>query len=307
MNILVICQYYHPEPFRVSDICEELVNKGHRVTVVTGTPNYPMGEIYEGYGRGRKTDEVLNGVTVHRCFTVARRSGTIRRFLNYYSYAISSSRYINKLGNDFDVVLVNQLSPVMMAYAGMRYKKKYKKKLVMYCLDLWPESLTAGGIGRGGMVYKLFHKISKSIYERADKILITSKMFREYFTGEFNIDNDKIEYLPQYAESDFENIPSDEKEKDTFDFLFAGNIGKFQGIDVILKAVKELNGYKDIRFHIVGDGSALKESEKFATDNGLDNVIFYGRKPISDMPKYYEMADAMFVTLKKDPILSLTQ
>ena len=49
MKILVICQYYFPEPFRVADICEELVCRGNAVTVVTGVPNYPMGEIYPGY------------------------------------------------------------------------------------------------------------------------------------------------------------------------------------------------------------------------------------------------------------------
>ena len=49
MNILVVCQYYFPEPFRIADICEELVRRGNEVTVVTGVPNYPMGEIYDGY------------------------------------------------------------------------------------------------------------------------------------------------------------------------------------------------------------------------------------------------------------------
>ena len=45
MKILVVCQYYWPEPFRISDICEALVQRGHQVTVVTGTPNYPEGEM----------------------------------------------------------------------------------------------------------------------------------------------------------------------------------------------------------------------------------------------------------------------
>lgn len=52
-KILVICQYYKPEPFRISDICEELVHRGHEVHVVTGYPNYPEGVLYEGYGKGK--------------------------------------------------------------------------------------------------------------------------------------------------------------------------------------------------------------------------------------------------------------
>ena len=61
-KILVICQYYKPEPFRISDICEELVCRGHEVHVVTGYPNYPEGVLYEGYGKGKHIDEVINGV-----------------------------------------------------------------------------------------------------------------------------------------------------------------------------------------------------------------------------------------------------
>ena len=59
MKILVICQYYYPEPFSITNICEELVKRGHEVTVVTGIPNYPMGKIYEGYRGGKKRDEVI--------------------------------------------------------------------------------------------------------------------------------------------------------------------------------------------------------------------------------------------------------
>ena len=47
-KILVICQYYKPEPFRISDICEEMVQRGHEVQVVTGYPNYPEGILYDG-------------------------------------------------------------------------------------------------------------------------------------------------------------------------------------------------------------------------------------------------------------------
>ena len=47
MNILVVCQHYWPEPFPIEDYCEELVRRGHTVSVITGVPNYPMGEIYK--------------------------------------------------------------------------------------------------------------------------------------------------------------------------------------------------------------------------------------------------------------------
>ena len=124
MKILVVCQYYHPEPVRITDICEELVKLGHDVTVLTDIPNYPMGDIYKGYEKGKNRFETINGVKVHRCYTVPRKKKAITRLLNYLSYSFFSSRYIKKLDKDFDIVFINQLSPVSMGNAGIKYKKK---------------------------------------------------------------------------------------------------------------------------------------------------------------------------------------
>lgn len=308
MKILVVCQYYYPEPFRIKDICEEMVRRGHEVHVVTGYPNYPEGILYEGYGKGKHIDEVINGVSVHRCFTIPRQTGTLKRMLNYYSYALSSTKYVRSKkcktvdGKPFDYVFCNQLSPVMMAHAAIAYKKKYKVPMTMYCLDLWPESLIAGGIKRGSIIYKYFHFVSKRIYGAADKILITSRMFSEYLHNEFDIENKKIEYLPQYAEGIFETI-APKKETGIFDFMFAGNVGAIQSVDTIIKAADLLKN-EPVRFHIVGSGTDLERLQQMG-DN-LENVIFYGRRPLEEMPKFYAMADAMLITLQADEVLSMT-
>lgn len=307
-KILVICQYYKPEPFRIADICEEMVRRGHEVQVVTGYPNYPEGVLYEGYGKGEHIDEVINGVKVHRCYTVPRQTGTVKRMMNYYSYAASSIKYalsrkcVASDGTSFDVVFCNQLSPVMMAYAAIVYKKKYKIPAVMYCLDLWPESLIAGGIARKSVIYKYYHHVSKRIYRQMDKILITSRMFSNYLRDEFGIKKEDIEYLPQYAEGIFEQIPP-RVEDGTFNFMFAGNIGTVQSVETVIKTAEILKD-EPVKFHIVGGGTDLERLQKMGED--MENVIFYGRRPIEQMPEFYAKADAMLITLAADPILSLT-
>ena len=302
MKILVVCQYYYPEPFRHTDICEELVKRGHDVTVVTGLPNYPMGKIYNGYRRGEKRDEVLNGVKVHRCFTIGRKQGAIYRFLNYYSYAFSSTRYVKKMKEDYDAVFVNQLSPVMMANAAIVYKKKNKTPVVLYCLDLWPESLVAGGIARDSVIYKFFHRTSEKIYKKVDKILVTSRSFSNYFEEKFGITY--VKYLPQYAEAIFTPEQCQKVEDDYIDLMFAGNVGVAQSVDTIIQAAKLTADITNLRWHIVGDGLELEKLQKMA--QGMERVVFHGRKILNEMPKYYAMADAMIVTMKKDPVLSLT-
>lgn len=304
MKILVVCQYYHPEPFRISDICEEMVRRGHSVTVVTGVPNYPEGVTYPGYEKRQNRYQELGGVKVHRCFTIPRKTGIVYRMLNYYSYAFSSARYVKKLPDDFDVVLVYQLSPVMMAQAAITYCRKYRKPLMMYCLDLWPESLIAGGIRRGSAIYRLFHHISGRIYSRMDEILVTSRMFCDYLEEQFGIPQRKIKYLPQYADDVFDVLPT-ERQKENFHFTFAGNIGELQNVEVLLQAA-ELLEEEPVTFHIVGGGTDLERMQRLAREKRLDNVVFYGRRPLEEMPRFYRMSDAMLITLKADPVLSYT-
>ena len=310
MKILVICQYYYPEPFRITDVCESLVLRGHRVTVLTGLPNYPEGRVLDEYRHRNKRKETLNGVEVIRCFEIGRGKSKIKLFLNYLSYSVSATLKALFIKEEYDVIFVNQLSPVLMAIPGIVYKKRRKKKLLLYCLDLWPDSLAAGGITETSAIFKIVHKISKSIYSSADSILVTSSMFKDYFRNVLKIEQNNVKHLPQYAEDLFSQTrseaSSDRKKGETYNFVFAGNIGEMQSVETIIKAAHELCDCSNILFHIVGDGSKLNECKALSNELGLKNVNFYGRKPVTEMPSFYELADAMLVTLKYNKTLSYT-
>lgn len=311
MKILVVCQYYYPEPFRVHDLCEALAARGHELHVVTGLPNYPEGVVYPGYENSGDTDEMLNDVKVHRCRILPRRTGMLNRLLNYYSFVFASLRYVRSRacrpadGGAFDAVLIYQLSPVMMAEAGLAYKKKHRVPALMYCLDLWPESLAAGGLRQGSPVYRLFNRISRRLYRGMDRILVTSRLFAPYLQEQFEIDGDKIAYLPQYAEAFFAPSETAERKAGPVRLVFAGNIGTAQSIDTILDAASLLRDAA-VEFHLVGSGSELDHMRSRAEKEALSNVIFYGRRPAQEMPALYAMADAMLVTLQKNPVLSRT-
>lgn len=307
-SILVICQYYAPEPFRISDICEELVKRGHEVMVVTGWPNYPEGKLYPGYENKKHQDEFINGVRVHRCWTVPRGMGNVKRLLNYYSYAMSSVAYVKsgkavtKSGRPFDLVFCNQLSPVMMAEAAVAYKKKYKVPYVHYCLDLWPVSLQIGGISEDSAIYKYFDKISERIYRYCDILAVTSMSSKFFFKDCMQLGEEKIEYLPQYAEDLFCVDKCKKEEDGHYDLCFAGVIGQLQAVETIIQAAQELKQRQDITFHIVGDGVSLSHCKELA--KGLTNVVFYGRLKVGDMPEIYSKMDAMLVTMVENDAVS---
>jgi len=304
MKILVVYQHYYPEPFRLPDICETLVQRGHSVTVVTGTPNYPEGEIYAGYENGKRADEIIRGVRVHRCPLIPRKTGAFYRLLNYYSFAWSSTWYVHNLKEEFDVVFAHQTSPVMMSQAAVHWAKRNGKKCVLYCLDQWPESLLAGGIKKNSIIYKFFLRVSRNIYRRADDILVSSRGFISYFDKVLKLGYKPIQYLPQYAEDLFDNLPEVTGKKDQIDFMFAGNVGVLQSVETIVEAARLLGNESGIHIHIVGGGIALDNCRKLA--EGLTNITFHGRHEVTEMPKFYAMADAMLITMKDDPVLSST-
>lgn len=305
MKILMVCQYFFPEQFRVNDICFELVKEGHEVTVLTGLPNYPSGVVGEKYRSFKNRKEEINGVTVIRSWLLGRGEGTKRLALNYISFAISSTLKSLFIKKDFDLILVYQLSPVTMALPAITLKKITKKPLVLYCHDLWPESIASAGISSDSRIYSVLLKFSKWVYGSADEIFTSSKLFEEYFKDTLGIDKG-ITHLPVYAEALFENISSSNKNNDGLDLVFAGNIGEMQSVETIIYAANELKQDKNIKIHIVGDGSSREKCEALARKLELNNVTFYGQHPITEMPKFYEMADAFLVTLKENKVISYT-
>lgn len=306
MKILVVCQHYWPEPYPLADICETLAGRGHTVHIITDVPNYPLGYIYPEYKNGKNRRQERNGVKIIRTFTIGRRHNILFRFLNYFSFAISSTLYALFTKEKYDVVFANQSSPVLMASAALAYAKKHRKKSVFYCMDLWPASLAAGGLKESSIIYKVFGVISKFLYRRADRILMTSKMFRSYLTEELGVEDEKLAYLPQYAQIDFGSFDTKKAPNDTIDLMFAGNVGAAQSVPTILKAAKILEDEPNLCIHIVGDGSEYESAIALKNSLGLENVIFHGRHPAEDMPKFYKMADAMLVTLSADRFITLT-
>jgi len=315
MKILVVCQYYYPEPFRIHEVCEELVNRGHKVTVLTGIPNYPMGEIPKEYQNNQRREEVMNGVSVIRVNEIPRTSGRIGLSKNYLSFVVNGTKKALIMKEDFDVIFVYQLSPILMAIPAFVVKWLTGKKLVLYSLDLWPESLVSYKIKKNSLFFQFMKYVSKRIYQGAYCIGYTSFLFKAYFQEELGIKKGRFKYIPQFADQFFEdasggkycdvmNESNDEKNRE-FHFVYAGNVGKLQSVETIVRAASYTKN-EPIKWHIVGDGSSIKDCEKLAKKLHTDNLIFHGRYPASELEKFYDLADVMVTTFSKDALCTYT-
>ncbi|MHB1484067.1 MAG: glycosyltransferase family 4 protein [Saccharofermentanales bacterium] len=306
-NILVVCQYYYPEDFRINDICEKLVDQGEQVTVLTGLPNYPSGKIPAEYRLWRKRKETINGVRVIRTWEIGRKPTKWGLLFNYGSFMLSGSIKAIFMSGDFDSVIVYQLSPISMAFPAVVYSKVHHKKLNLYCFDLWPESLKAKNIAEYSRMFRTVDRFSKFIYKQCDTIAVTSESFISYLNSKHGIPKEKITVISQHAsELDPYNNDNEIPNADV-NILFAGNIGMVQDLECVINAVEKIETTKNYLVHIVGDGSNLEACMNIVNEKKLqDRIIFHGRHPMKEMSKFYSIANACLITMKDDSAIGDT-
>lgn len=303
MRLLVVTQYYYPEPFRIHEICEELVRRGNEVTVVTSVPNYPEGNVYVGY-QNEDSEQILNGVRVIRCQCRPRKQGAKNLALNYVSFYKNANRVLKSLHCSFDVVYTYQLSPVTSSLPGLNYAKKHNIPSLLYCLDLWPESVISY-VSEGNPIFKVVKELSASIYKKATKVAVTSPCFVNYISSLTAIPQQNISFIPQHSKD--LGLIEKEGEDECVNFVFLGNIGESQFIDGLMRVVDKIKDRQGYKVHIVGSGSELDNVKALASSLCLDEkVVFHGRQPKEKMPDYYKMADICIVSLRHEGVVGWT-
>lgn len=304
MKIVIVGQYYWPENFLINDIAEDLVNRGHEVSVLTGLPDYATSVVPKEYKHGKKKDEVRNGVKIHRVPIIARRHGFIFRVLNYLSFWIASTTYATTHHYEADVIMSYQTAPIFMGAGGIVLKKKLKKPLFFYCLDIWPDQMKIWGVNERNPIFGLVKRYCQHAYGSGDLVGITSRPFRKYLVKINKVDNEKIVYLPQHSDRmDVGEIVVDAN-KEQVDFIFAGNIGQQQNIECILKAVSKVQTAKSYHVHIYGNGTSFESCKELAKKLDInDRVTFYGRVEKEELSKIYLRMDAFLLTLCPESVV----
>ena len=305
MKILVVYQHYWPEPFRIHEICEDLVKRGHQVTALVGLPDYPTGKIPREYRFFRKRRETIGGVDVRRCFEIGRRNSKAGLAVNYVSYMLSASLKVLFLKHDYDVIYAYNTSPVLMGVPALVYRALFHTKVLLHVMDIWPACLAAMNVREGSRFYAWMKRVSRGIYRRADRLAYSSRRFQTYLRDVHHIDVPAENYLPQFADDVFGNLPVQKPSAYT-ELVFAGNIGRVQSVETLLRAAAILRD-EPIRWHFLGNGANYESCVALKQELALgDKVILYGRKPLAEMPQYYAMADALLVSMREEEYVTYT-
>lgn len=311
MKILIVSQYFWPEDFKVNDIAFDFVQKGHDVTVLTGKPNYPHGNIYKGYGLFSKRIQVHKGVKIIRTSIVPRKDGgAVFLALNYLSFIFFAFfTSIFRVKGRYDIIFCHLTSPITSALPAIWLKKRLKIPLIIWVLDLWPESVASTTNIKSKRFYSYLGSLVSYIYDQSDHILVSSRNFIEAVKEKVSNQDIPITYFPNWAEDVFVQKQDQAHElpglPPGFNIMFAGNVGEAQDFESIVQAAKQTFDH-GINWLIVGDGRKYEWLKNEIKANKLTNITLLGRHPLALMPSFFEKADAMLVSLKNESIFKLT-
>ncbi|HEY8797888.1 MAG TPA: glycosyltransferase family 4 protein [Candidatus Dormibacteraeota bacterium] len=307
LRVTFLTHYFPPEvgpaQTRLHELAKRLIAAGETVTVVTGFPNYPAGEIFPGYRGKRFMEDTFDGIRVLRTWVFATRSrGFIGRLLNYYSFPMFSLLAVRKLGPT-DIIYV-QSPPLFTGLAALWFSRLKRAPYIFNVSDIWPQSAVELGMLRNRFAIRLAEMLERHIYRRATRITVATPGILERLAVR-GVPREKIFLLTNGVDTAAYNVSSPDRDlakRLGLDghkvFMYAGLHGLAQGLDVILEAAK-LTRNPDVLYVFVGDGADKPALVAKAEAEGISNVRFLPIQPTSTLPAVLNLAYATVIPLRR--------
>lgn len=219
----------------------------------------------------------------------------ITRYIRDNLTSIREARGISKSGAD---ILFEDVS--YSSFWSVRAAKKKGMRIVAMIQDVWPDNAVQSGlIINDGILYRYFELWQRYVYKRADKLICISEDMKDFIVSK-GVDEKKIEVIYNWGYSDDTvNIPWEENKfvekyglEKNFYAVYAGNIGKMQNVELIVRAAKKI---PDTKFLIIGDGAKREEVEKMAKE--VENIRMLPLQPPKLAEHIYSMAGVNIIPL----------
>lgn len=307
MKCIYFVQYFPPEKSSGANLVEDLLEgfsaHGWKTDVFTPTPTRGVtDEQRKEYARKRVEVKYDGKLTIHRMHLYREGKGFVGRAIRYVLFSIECFWKAATVPADF--IFTGSGPPTQGVVVGLA-KKVSGKKVIYNLQDIFPDSLVTSGICReNSFLMKIGHAMENFTYRNADHIItITDDMKANIVKKGVPedkisvvrnwVDTDKVKHVPRESNILFDEL---KLSRDNFNVVYAGNLGKVQGVDVILKAASLMKDYSDIKFVIFGNGSEEDNLKKIVNDNHIDNVLMFPLQPIERVSEVYSMADIAVIS-----------
>ncbi len=315
MKILLITQLFHPEPNHLKGLtfAKKLIELGHQVEVLTCYPNYPGGNLYPGYKIKLYQREVIEGVPIIRVAMYPSHDNSgIKRMISYASFALSAAILGPWLAQRADIVHIYQ-GPATLAWPAWIFRLFYGTPYILDVQDLWPDSLKSSGMFNNALGLKIVSKWCAWAYKYASKIITLSPGLKKELIVR-GVPDCKIEVIYNWCEESLLDATDCNVEfatnyniREKFTVLFAGTMGKLQGLEYVIQAASIIaKSISVVQFIFVGGGVELDKMKEMVSNLGLTNVHFHPRQPGDKIGRIILCADVLLITLKNEPFLHYT-
>ncbi len=303
----MITQFFAPEPVpKVALLARALVQRGHKVTVLTGLPCYPEGAIYPGYRRKLFLTERFDGVEVIRVPQLPDHSANpFRRIVYYASFPLLAALRLTGLRKRaFDVAYFYSSAVPILGLTWL-VRLILRVPCIFDVADLWPESVESSGMLRSRRLLRLLRSVCGFLYRSADHIGAVTQGYKERLMTH-GIPSERIS-VTYYCAPDLKVEPARALTDRAFTVGFTGMMGPSQGLGVLLDAAKLLQARQvPVRILLAGSGVEYEMLRARKEAENLTDVKFLGRLPADAMPQIYAQCDALFVHLKPDTLSTIS-
>lgn len=281
------------------DIILGLLERGHEVNLIQkqylDTPQYPQ-QFEKYFGKQLQVHNIR--------FEKKAKADLKARYLADLSYYRQACKWMKK--NKPDKVFLQSCNT---AFFTVFYAKHILKCPLLYNeQDIFPENAYFAGIlSESSMVYKVAHALQKYAYKNATALSTISDDMKSTIVTRYGISEDKVQVIYNWgheelkAHSEAENtfLQKYPKKPGEFRVVYAGNLGKMQNVELVLKAAALMKENKDISFFIVGSGVNEERLKTFAKEKELSNVTFVGMQPPEEVADLYSAADVNLIPLQR--------
>jgi colanic acid biosynthesis glycosyl transferase WcaI len=319
VKILYVSQYFPPEmgapAARAAELAHHWAEAGHEVSVLTGFPNHPTGMVPEEWRpRLRRLVYREKAGRVNVCRTwlwpLPNRKAH-ERIRNYVSFFVSAA--IRGLFLPQPDVIIGTSPQLLVALAGWWLGFARRVPFVFEVRDLWPESLTAVGVGNeDSLLHQGLAAIARFLYERSDRIVVVTPAFKDHLIYRWRVPAEKIAVVENGVETDLfaPQSPKDNlaqrrilESEGRFLVCYIGTLGMAHGLETLLDAAYRLQSENsDVTFVLIGEGAEKERIKSLAESKGLDNIRFLDQQPRDKIPAFISAADVCLVLLKKTDV-----
>jgi glycosyltransferase involved in cell wall biosynthesis len=311
VHILFLTDNFPPEvnapASRTHEHCRRWVEQGYQVTVITCAPNFPRGQVLEGYRNRLWQQETVDGIRVIRVWSyIAPNQGFAKRIADYLSYMVSAflaAIFVRRID-----VIVGTSPQFFTSVAAFATSVVKRRPWIFELRDLWPESIRAVGAMESGRLLDWCEKLELFLYRQADAIVAVTHSFKRNLITR-GVEGGKIHVVTNGVDiARFSPLARDEdlaRELDLegrFVAGYIGTLGMAHGLDTLLDAAAILrtdSGDEGVEFLFLGDGACSTALRHRAETEGLDNVHFVPTVLKSEVPRYWSLLDVSIIHLRR--------